>query len=491
MKLKITQKFAWRGGGSSGQRGYVGCYDGYNWGMRYAFRTPDTPVTAITLRSYWFNGSAANLTAFPVRALVSTDPAACLDKNGGTGHQGTLRYDPSGSYNVSCTLELTEPLAPDTDHWLFLYPDFTTGFRHYIFDGSVTDTTVLTAAVETAPPTVTADPGILGKSHTVTVSHPGTLTWACGSDNGTMTVEPGLVSWTPPVSLAAHNTTGDTVEVALTLTVGDKTAHCTAAMTIPEDVRPALTDGWVTVTPVNDVEGITVWVAGRSRAQVTYNYNKVDTSGCWGAAVASAAVTLPDGTDANGAVLAGETALTATVTDTRGRTVSQRITVTPEPYAPPRLSDLSVYRSTADGTADGAGDSIAVCATGTVSPLAGENIHTLTAAFAVQGADYGAETDLISGQQTVLGAGEIAATSTYVVRLTLTDRMGGTARYTALVPTEEIFFMGLEGGRGAAFGKYAEQAGLLDVAWDLRVLGTVYVGQQTLKDYILSVINGQ
>ena len=62
-----------------------------------------------------------------------------------------------------------------------------------------------------------------------------------------------------------------------------------------------------------------------------------------------------------------------------------------------------------------------------------------------------------------------AATSTYVAKIEAKDGLGNTAAYEATIPTDSVAFHIREGGQGAAFGKYAEEDDLLDVAWAARI----------------------
>ena len=55
--------------------------------------------------------------------------------------------------------------------------------------------------------------------------------------------------------------------------------------------------------------------------------------------------------------------------------------------------------------------------------------------------------------------------SSYTVELKAEDELGEQGIISFAVSTEEITFHLKKGGKGAAFGKYAEEDNLLDVAW--------------------------
>ena len=71
--------------------------------------------------------------------------------------------------------------------------------------------------------------------------------------------------------------------------------------------------------------------------------------------------------------------------------------------------------------------------------------------------------------------------------------LGQTALVTVTVPTAKLFFHGRAGGSGGAFGKYAEEDDLLEVAWslktkgDLVVEGMATIGGKRLQDWLYPV----
>ena len=162
--------------------------------------------------------------------------------------------------------------------------------------------------------------------------------------------------------------------------------------------------------------------------------------------------------------------IVCTVEDSRGYTASETLQVTLLPYARPKLSSLSLYRSDADGTADKDGTCIWAKATLTYSALGGRNACTLKGYHRTAGGSYGDGTAMTSGTGLILTAAALIGQS-YVAKIEAADSLGQTARYEVTIPTADAAFHLRAGGKGAAFGKYAEADGVLDVAWDLRVRG--------------------
>jgi hypothetical protein len=83
-------------------------------------------------------------------------------------------------------------------------------------------------------------------------------------------------------------------------------------------------------------------------------------------------------------------------------------------------------------------------------------------------------------------------TTTYEVQIGVVDVVGESVAVTCTVPTDEVNFHEREGGNGAAFGKYCEEAKALDVAPDWNVYGRLWglgkcrsnVDEADLNDYI-------
>ena len=126
--------------------------------------------------------------------------------------------------------------------------------------------------------------------------------------------------------------------------------------------------------------------------------------------------------------------------------------------------------------------------------MGGLNSVTLKGYWKSVGGSYGAgETLTVGAVGLVTGNVEISADRSYIALLVLTDNLGNSASYEENIPTEQVTFHLKEGGKGAAFGKAAEQDELLDVAWDARfredvqVDGALQVGGKSLLDMVYPV----
>ena len=259
--------------------------------------------------------------------------------------------------------------------------------------------------------------------------------------------------------------------------VGSFTAQ--ARLRVPESVGLTLHEGWLSLEPVTELRSkAALWgyIQGLSRVKGTVHREYITHEGAYGARVQSLRFRL-EGRDYGEPLLtqvleqSGTQILRASVTDSRGRSQTRDFPLSVLPYAAPRLSDVQIFRCNAWGEADPGGYYVSVRATALVSSLDGQNSAVLTASVRQAQGDYGPESTLQSGIPGILGAGRLLPTQTYELRLRLTDRLGSTVTVTETIPTKRVFFHGRPGGLGAAFGKYAEADGLLDVDWDLRVRG--------------------
>lgn len=333
-----------------------------------------------------------------------------------------------------------------------------------------------------------------------------TLSYAFGAASGTIVENAGTeVQWTVPESLAVEIPDSPSGTGTLTCKtynggtlVGTKTVTFTA--TVPQSMKPAMTNGWATVTYDNSgtkASGIAAWVQGYSKAKAVFNGSKVTCK--QGASIAKYAVTylgktVEESPYSTETISTTSATVRCTVTDSRGLTDWEDFNIALLEYAPPALMGADLFRSDGEGTAADGGVHIAGVARARYSELGGLNSVTLKGYWKIVGGSYGAgETLTVGAVGLVTGNVEISADRSYIALLVLTDSLGNSARYEENIPTEQVAFHLKEGGKGAAFGKAAEQDELLDVAWDARfredmqVDGVLRVGGKSLLDMVYPV----
>ena len=407
----------------------------------------------------------------PLRLGVNTDPTL-----------GSMAVSNCVELSADGTGGLDVKLSPDTTYYVWLLCN---GWSRRYADAGL----VITASGSYgAPATPEAGDGAFGRALPITLTGGSagasyTLTASCAGrtetllQNGTATA----LSWTPALeTYAALLPNAASAEVTFTcesfyagVSVGTRTATATLRFP-PGSLAPVPASGWATAAALNTgaAAGISCYVQGYSRAAVTFDSGKITC--LYGASVAGYAVTC-EGVTVSAApyetpVLPGVTAaLVCTVTDTRGQTATETLTVALEGYTRPALSATDLFRCRADGTADENGTAISVCAAAHIAPLNGENRFTLTAAARTLSGDYGAETALQAGVPAVLTG--FSPDTAYELRLTLTDRLGSAAQYTQRFPTRAWAMKFRPDGNGVAFGKAAETDAALELGpgWSLKL----------------------
>lgn len=378
--------------------------------------------------------------------------------------------------------------------------------QHYYASGE--ETLVLTDLSRVSA--VTAVSADMGAAMSVLITAPSStlrhgLRYVCGASEGTIGTDlaGGSHVWTVPMELCAAITDRTAADCTLycdTYRDGSLvgSSECTVTLRVPAGVGLTAAEGWVTLQADNSgtpAEGLDCYVQGKSRVRVVIDESLIGFENACGAVVKGYSVTVGGiHTDDSGLShvlhIPGQQPVVCTVTDTRGRGLRSVQTVDVLPYAAPVLGDAELYRCTADGTAHEEGGCLCLTAACRGSDLGGRNTVTLSARLRTVGGAWSEAVSLTSGETQVLWAGLVSAEQTYEVELTAADTLGGAATLLLTVPTAKVFFHGRSGGRGGAFGKYAEADDLLEVAWslktkrDLTVEGSVTIGGKQLADWL-------
>ena len=326
--------------------------------------------------------------------------------------------------------------------------------------------------------TLTASNGTLGTAQTLTVdrkssSFTHTITYECGEESGIVCVKSGStsISFTPPIDLAAQNTTGTSVSVVFTImtfngndTVGTSTKTITCA--IPSSVKPTVS------IAVSDGAGYSGTYGGYIQGKSTFKITLTE-SGSYGSTIKSRKTTADGKTytvaSFTTAVISGSGTLTisATVTDSRGRTGTASKTVTVLAYKTPIVSSTKVYRCDSTGTASGGGAYLAVKFNATITSLNSKNTATYTVKYkktsetaytTVTLSDY-ANNYSVSNGICVFTA---ATASSYDVILNVADSFGTVGRTMVGASVRKLFSWGTK-IFGIAFGKTVELEDTMEV----------------------------
>lgn len=333
-------------------------------------------------------------------------------------------------------------------------------------------------------PSLSASTVEMGKS--VTINTPAvnnayrhTLRYAFGGASGTIaTGIASSVSWTPPVSLANQIPSA---------TAGSGTIYCdtysgstllgtksvSITLTVPGSVVPSA--GTLSAALAEDTSGTGLYVKGMGKAKLTLS----GASGAYGSSITSYTITGGGWTATNGALTtgtlasAGNITFTATVTDSRGRKASTTRTISVIDYTKPGVAVCDVYRCDADGNRKKAGTYFAVEINASYSAITGNTLN-ITARYKKQSeSSYGTAMNVTNNGKTVLGGGNIGASTTYDVLVTVADKYNSLSIPRTL--STKSVLQSFKRSAGAAIGKVAELANWLDVAWDTRIRGNLQV----------------
>ena len=333
-------------------------------------------------------------------------------------------------------------------------------------------------------PSLSASTVEMGKA--VTINTPAvnnayrhTLRYAFGGAAGTIaTGIASSMSWTPPVSLANQipsSTAGsgtiycDTYSGSTLL--GTKSVSIT--LTVPGSVVPSA--GTLSAALAEDTSGTGLYVKGMGKAKLTL----FGASGAYGSSITSYTITGGGWTATNGALTtgtlasAGNITFTATVTDSRGRKASTTRTISVIDYVKPGVAVCDVYRCDADGNRKKAGTYFAVEINASYSAITG-NILNITARYKKQSeSSYGTAANVTNNGKTVLGGGNIGASTTYDVLVTVADKYNSLPILRTL--STKSVLQSFKRSAGAAIGKVAELENWLDIQWDTLIRGHLRV----------------
>jgi hypothetical protein len=187
--------------------------------------------------------------------------------------------------------------------------------------------------------------------------------------------------------------------------------------------------------------------------------------------------------------------------DSRGYTGSASEDITVIGYGSPKIVDVEAKRCDSTGKLSDGGTYLKIKAKRSYTPIVvgGEqkNFCQIRFRFKAASATRYSEWNTILARDSLesdevitnaLLGGALAANHSYVVQVQAVDDVGDYADTTIAVPTDVVHTHKTKNGLG--LGKYCEGENLLDVAWDAHFHGDVVVGDMTLREYILSVIEG-
>lgn len=459
--------------GSFNTSGYQGRYLKFSWSIKSQSIANNTTTISWNLKgaggavSTWYKAGNFKV-IIDGETVYSTSESSRI-----TLYDGTTVA--SGTFTIKHKDDGTRTFTVSAQGGIYTYAVNCTGSETFTLD---------TIARKS---TLAASNGTLGTEQTLTVTRQAsslthTVTYKCGSASGTIVTKSTDTSlkWTPPLSLASQNTTGSSVSITLTITtytgstsVGSNTKTITCA--IPASVKPSVSIAVTDPTGKKDTYG--AYVQGVSKMKIVSTGTGSQGSTIKSYKVEADGKSYTAGTVETGVISgAGTLSVKVTVTDSRGRTATTSQSITVLAYTAPRITALTATRCDASGKASSTGEYLAVKFSCYSSALADKN----TAAYQIR---YKKSTDTsytpvtlssFAGQYSVTnGVYVIPAdtSSSYDITFTVTDAIKSVSKNTTGSSVKKLWSLLKKAGKivGIAIGKVAEEEGVLDIAYPLRL----------------------
>lgn len=360
----------------------------------------------------------------------------------------------------------------------------------YYAISSYSNTWTLDTIPRASTPTLSASSVNIGSAITINTNRASsafthTIRYAWGSTSGTVATGVGTsYAWTVPTSFANNipNAKSGTVTIYVdtyngSTKIGTKSVSFTAKVPDADWTKPKINS--VTITPSGNPD----WVGSRYVQSKTKAKVVTGTTGQAGATIKTCEVTI-DGTKYTGTDItsnairnSGTVSATIKVTDSRGYTNSTTKNISVEAYSKPYIANHSTQskiicaRCNDNGTLVSNGTRLRLMLSKKWSALSG-SINTALVQYQINSNGW------VTASAHTVATSDVALTvtnitldlkQTYKVSIKITDKFGDTDTYQYDIPTEEVAFHLKEGGGGAAFGKYAEEDDLFEVAWRTRL----------------------
>ena len=338
------------------------------------------------------------------------------------------------------------------------------------------------ATLDTIPrkSTMTVSNGTLGTAQTLTVTRQSTsfthtITYECGSYNGTICTKSTStsVSFTPSLDFANGAPNGTSVYVSFTITTynGDTSIGSNSYAiwcSIPASVVPT-----VSLT-VSDSTGYLTTFGACIQSKSKFDIS-VTASGKYGSTIKSYKVTANNNTYTTASVItgvitsSGTVPISVTVTDSRGRTASTTVNVTVLAYSNPKISSINVKRCDSSGAANSSGAYLGITFSASITSLNNKNTKSYKVKYKKKSATSYTTVDITSKVNSYTATNynyvfEASTDSSYDIELIVSDHFTSV---TSIQNGSAItkLFSAFKKGLGWAFGKVAELEDTLEVAF--------------------------
>ncbi|MEA4896901.1 MAG: DUF859 family phage minor structural protein [Christensenellaceae bacterium] len=298
------------------------------------------------------------------------------------------------------------------------------------------------------------------------------------------------VAWTPPITLAQRIPSATSGLCTITcdtyyagVLTGTKT--CTITLTVPGSVVP-------TISGVNYSEAVagiaaqfTAYVQNKSKLAVS-----IAASGAQGSTITTYRTTLNGTTytassfTTNILSVSGDSTLSVTVTDSRGRTATTPRTISVLAYTPPTLSLFKAERCNSAGTAPQTdGNRVRVSATAGASSVGSKNTMNCTVFYKLSSASVWTQSTTIAPSNYAIASTNLLLSQTFDplssfdFMLRVTDYFPPPVEQSVSIGTKQVMMDFYRNGTGIAFGKVAEVASTVEFGWPLMLVAPLTIAQ--------------
>lgn len=310
-------------------------------------------------------------------------------------------------------------------------------------------------------------------------------------------------AYTIPLDVAKQITSAKTSTMTATLYTYSNSAATTQVgagasktftVTVPSNAS-TLPSVAVSLSPVSSLGSAfsSLYVQGRSKIKASFTGSAAK----YGAIITSYSMTVNGSTygspyQSNYLSKSGVISVKGTAIDSRGYSSSVTQDITVLPYSKPSVvnhtgeKSIICKRCESDGNLSPSGAYLRIKAGRKYSAVTSagvqKNFCLLRYRYKVEGAaSFSSWVTLLAKDSTatdevdvILGNVVPSITTSYIVQIGVIDDIGEESHVEFPVPTDEVTFHLIKGGMGAAFGKYAENKKVLDIADDWDVWGRVY-----------------
>ncbi|NBI08251.1 DUF859 family phage minor structural protein [Senegalia massiliensis] len=293
-------------------------------------------------------------------------------------------------------------------------------------------------------------------------------------------------AWTIPKSLASKipSDTSGTLTIYLK-TYNGSTLIGTKSITIKIYV-PNTSEFKPSIGTINISEAISgldskfgAYIKGKSKLEISYSSSGAYASSIKTKKISANGATYNSSSATTGYIKSsGTLTITATITDSRGRTVSKSTTVDVLDYTSPSISKLKAYRSNADGTENDEGEYAKVEVSGKVTPLNDKNTKSFKIKYKKSNESTYTVVDLDNSAYTLntsIILPNIDGNFTYDIVFEVNDYFTSTPKLEPL-PTAFTLVDYHANGRSMAIGKVSEGLYTLEIRGYTNLEGRLFLG---------------